>query len=263
MTGFAVADPLKGRVALVTGAESGIGAACAAALAAAGADVAAWYFRDQGGAEETAALVQGAGRQCILVQGDIRDERSVESGFDASAALGLPDILVNSAGLNQSGVAIADMTLAQWQLLVATDLTGAFLTCRRFIRDLRAGKKRGSIINISSIHAEDARVGGGDYCAAKGGLRMLTRTLALEAASLGVTVNDIAPGMIMTPMNARAEGDAAYRADLEASIPIGRAGRAEEVAQLAVYLASPAADYITGASLTIDGGLSLVLGQGA
>jgi glucose 1-dehydrogenase len=140
---------------------------------------------------------------------------------------------------------------------------GCISYCRRFIRDLRAANRPGRIVNISSIHAQVVRAGGADYASAKAGLRNLTRTLALECAALRINVNAIEPGMILTPMNARAETDGAYRAKLEASIPLGRAGTADEVAQLALYLVSPQSDYITGASFAIDGGLSLVLGQGA
>jgi glucose 1-dehydrogenase len=177
--------------------------------------------------------------------------------------LGLPTILVNSAGLNQSGVKVADMSLAQWERLLGSDLTGPFLTSRRFVQDLRTAKLPGAIINISSIHAEAVRAGAADYCSAKGGLKNLTETMALECAPLGITVNAIAPGMILTPMNGRAVADPLYRKSLEADVPLGRAGRAEEVAALAAYLASPAATYITGASLVIDGGLSLLLAEGA
>ena len=254
---------LENRAAFVTGAESGIGAACAVALAEAGAAVAVCYLRDSDGAAETVSRIS-AGAGGAAIQCDVTSEESVEAAFDAAReAVGEPDILINSAGLNQTGVAVADMPLAQWRRLIATDLTGAFLTCRRFIRDLKSSGREGRIVNISSIHAEVVRAGAADYGAAKGGLRNLTRTLALECAPLGINVNAIDPGMILTPMNARAEADAAYRASLEKSIPLGRAGRADEVAQLALYLASPAAAYITGASFTIDGGLSLVLGQGA
>src|SRR5262249_43721736 len=137
------------------------------------------------------------------------------------------------------------------------------LTCRRFIRGLRAAGKPGAIVNISSIHGTVMRAGAADYDSAKAGLDKLTCTLALETAGLGVTVNGVAPGMILTPMNERAVTDAASRDRLEASIPQRRAGRPEEVARLAAFLVSPAAAYITGAIVTIDGGLSLVLGQGA
>lgn len=255
---------LSGRVAAVTGAESGIGAACAVALAKAGADVAVLYYRDIDAAGVTVSSFPQTGGRSLLAQVDICDEASVEAAFDRIAeGLGLPTILVNSAGLNQSQTLVADMTLAQWNRLIATDLTGAFLTCRRFVRDLRAAGRPGSIVNISSIHASTARAGAADYDAAKGGLANLTTTLALETAPLQINVNAVAPGMVLTPMNARAVADETYRKSLEASIPWGRAGRPEEIAELVAWLASPAAAYITGTTVTIDGGLSLVLGQGA
>ena len=251
-------------VAFITGAESGIGAACATALAEAGFDIAILFFKDQAAADTTKTSVTTAGRKAITVQADVSNEASVEAAFDrVKAELGSPTVLVNSAGLNQSGVQVADMSTAQWERLLGSDLTGPFLTSRRFVQELRAAKCPGKIINISSIHAEDVRAGAADYCAAKGGLKNLTEVMALECASLGITVNAIAPGMILTPMNSRAMSDATYRKSLEADVPLGRAGRADEVAKLAVYLASAAADYITGATLTIDGGLSLLLAEGA
>jgi glucose 1-dehydrogenase len=255
---------LSGRIAAITGAESGIGAACAAEFAAAGADIAVFYYRDRKAARATQEAVKRAGRRAFAIALDVTDEHSVETGFDRVAEqLGAPSILVNSAGLNQSQTPVADMSLAQWNRLIATDLTGVFLTCRRMVKDLRTAKRGGSILNISSIHASVARAGAADYDSAKGGLANLTATLALETAALGIAVNAIAPGMILTPMNGRALAEEAYRKDLEASIPWGRAGRPEEVARLARYLVSPAAEYITGTTVTIDGGLSLVLGQGA
>jgi glucose 1-dehydrogenase len=250
--------------ALVTGGESGIGRACAIALAQAGRDVAILYFRDAAAAAETARGVTAAGRRVERVQADVGDEAAVEAAFDATvAALGPIACLVNSAGLNMSGTPVAEMELAQWRRLLRTDLDGVFLTSRRFVRDAHKAKRGGSIINISSIHAVDVRAGGADYCAAKAGLKALTETMALEEAPQGITVNCIAPGMILTPMNARALVDADYRRSLEANVPAGRAGTPEEVAALAVYLASPAGRYINGATLTIDGALSLLLAQGA
>lgn len=255
---------LRGHVAVVTGAESGIGAACATALGAAGATVAVLYYEDVDAAENTVQSIAAAGSTGFAVAADVCSETSIEAAFDAThSRVGLPNILVNSAGLNQSGVAVVDMPLSQWERLLKTDLTGAFLTCRRFVRDLRTAGRPGRVINISSIHAKVVRAGAADYDSAKGGLRNLTTTLALEAAPWRINVNAIAPGMILTPMNARAVADESYRSTLEASIPWGRAGTADEVAKVAVFLASSAADYITGTTVTIDGGLSLVLGQKA
>lgn len=251
-------------LALVTGGESGIGRACAIALARAGWDVAILYFRDAAAAAETAAGVTGAGRRAICVQADVGDEAAVETAFDAAIkALGPVTALVNSAGLNMAGTAVADMPLEQWHRILRTDLDGVFLTSRRFVRDAHAHGLGGSIVNISSIHAVAVRAGGADYCAAKAGVKVLTETMAIEEAAHGITVNAVAPGMILTPMNPRAVADLEYRHALESHIPAGRAGTPEEVAALVAFLASPAARYINGATLTIDGALSLLVAQGA
>lgn len=255
---------LKERVALVTGGDSGIGAACAKALAQAGADVAITYLDDRESAEATAAAIRDAGRNAIALQSDVREEVAVEACFDqVSASLGVPDILINSAGLNMSGVEVADMTLEKWHDMMRTDLTGTFLTCRRFVRDRRRAKAGGSIINITSIHADVMRAGGADYMAAKGGQKNFTETLALEVASDGITVNAIAPGMILTPMNQSAKDHWIVRKVKTEFIPLKRAGRPEEVAAAAVFLASPAGAYCTASTLTIDGGLSKMLALGA
>jgi glucose 1-dehydrogenase len=155
------------------------------------------------------------------------------------------------------------MELAQFDRVVRSDLYGPFLTCRALVRGLESAGMKGRIVNISSIHEHAPRPGGVDYDAAKGGLSQLTATLALELAPKGIAVNGIAPGMILTPMNEHAVEDLAYRAKLEANIPWGRAGRPEEVAALATFLLSPAAEYITGTTVTIDGALSLTVAEGA
>ena len=250
-------------VALVTGGESGIGAASAARLAAAGADVVITYFQDRAGADATVAAIEKAGKRGLAVQCDVGDEAAVEALFEAGEkAFGTIDWLVNSAGVNMSGIPIAEMKLSTWQRTINSDLTGPFLTCRRFVRGLGdAGK--GRIVNISSIHESAPRPGGVDYDSAKGGLAQLTATLALELAPRGIAVNGVAPGMILTPMNQSAMDDPAELKRKAAAIPWRRAGTSEEVADLVAYLLSPAADYITGTTVTIDGALSLTIAQGA
>ena len=254
---------MMARCVVVTGAESGIGAACAAAFGANGDHVAILYFADAAGAQATAATVEAAGGRATTIQCDVHLEASVEAAFTAAEqAFGTASVLVNSAGLNMSGVKVRDMDLAQWQRLIDTDLTGAFLTSRRFLR-ARDAATPAAIVHISSIHAYAVRSGGADYCAAKGGLTNLVETMAIEEAATGCCVNAVEPGMILTPMNKRATTDAAYRESLEANIPMKRAGKPEEVAALVRWLASDEATYITGARIVIDGGLSLMQALGA
>jgi glucose 1-dehydrogenase len=252
------------RIVVVTGGESGIGAACAAAFGATGARVAVTYFSDAGAAAASADAVRQAGGEAMTVQVHVDDEASVEAAFAAvERQWGPADVLVNSAGLNMSGVTVRDMALAQWRRLIDTDLTGAFLVSRRFLTGRGERTGDAAIIHISSIHAYAVRAGGADYCAAKGGLSNLVETLAIEEAPRGIRINAIEPGMILTPMNARAQSDDAYRRTLEHNIPMGRAGNPGEVADLAVFLASDKARYITGARIVIDGGLSLMQAIGA
>ena len=255
---------LKGRVAMVSGGESGIGAACVAALAAAGADVGVIYFSDKAAGEASADVARGLGRKAVALQADIGAEKDVEAAYDAlEAVLGKPTILVNSAGRNMTGVPVSKMSLEQWNNVIGTDLTGTFLMSRRFVRDLEGQDVPAAIVNITSIHATAMRAGGADYDSAKGGQKNLTETLALEVAGRRITVNAIAPGMILTPMNNKAMDDAAYRETLEKNIPLQRAGQPDEIAGVAVFLASPAGAYLTGSTVTVDGGLSLLVGQGA
>ena len=248
-------------LALITGGESGIGEACAVRMARDGADVTISYHRDRDAAEAVISRVREAGRQGVAVQCDVSSESDVARLFDAADELGTVEWLVNSAGVNMSGKRIEQLELDRFQKTVATDLVGPFLTCREFVR--RLGGNRGRIVNISSIHEFAPREGGLDYDSAKGGLSQLTRTLALELAPHGIAVNSVAPGMILTKMNQSAIDDPQELRRREKCIPWGRAGTAEEVAELVAFLLSPAADYITGASIVIDGGLSLTIAQGA
>lgn len=253
----------NGSVAIVTGGESGIGAACAKALGNAGARVVITYFRDAAAAQQICASIGDASR-AMAVQTDVGDEAAVTALFATTEkAFGTATLLVNSAGLNMSGVLLADMELAQFDRVMRSDLYGPFLTCRAFVRGLEAANLKGRIVNISSIHERAPRPGGVDYDSAKGGLSQLTATLALELAPKGIAVNGVAPGMILTPMNQSALSHPAELRAKEAAIPWGRAGQPDEVASLVSYLLSPAADYITGTTVTIDGALSLTVAQGA
>lgn len=258
------AGTLVGRIALVTGGDSGIGAACARALAAAGADVAVTYLEDSNGAQETADAVKAAGRRSMALHSDARDEIAVEECFNrVEQELGLVDILVTSAGINTYGIEVADLTLEKWDNMLKTDLTGTFLATRSCVRRLREKKQKGSIIAISSVHAEVVRSGSSVYAAAKAGVKHYIETLGIETAADGITVNAIAPGMILTPMNEAAEKHWIVRKVKGEFIPMKRAGKPEEVANVAVFLASPAGDYITSSTITIDGGLSKMLALGA
>lgn len=258
------ANALAGRVALVTGGDSGIGAACAKALAAAGADVALTYLEDDQGARETAEAVRAAGRRGLAMRSDVREEVATEEAFDRiERELGTVDILVNSAGINTYGIKVSELTLSQWDDMLRTDLTGTFLAARRCVRALREQKRPGAIINISSIHADVVRSGSSVYASAKAGVKNFTETLALEVAEDAITVNSIAPGMILTPMNQAAEDHWIVRKVKSEFIPMKRPGKPEEVANVAVFLASPAGNYITASEIKIDGGLSKMLALGA
>lgn len=207
--------------------------------------------------------IERGGGHAIACQTDVADETAVDALFAAAeTTFGPVRLLVNSAGLNMRGTPVADMSLAQFDRVLRADLYGPFLTCRRFVRGLE-GKEGGRIVNISSIHERAPRAGGAEYDSAKGGLSQLTATLALELAPQRIAVNGIAPGMILTPMNQSSLDDAEELRRKEAAIPWGRAGTAEEVAELVLFLLSDKADYITGATVTIDGALSLTVAQGA
>src|SRR4051812_34565484 len=255
---------LDGKVALITGSDSGIGQATAIAMAREGADVVVTFFRDEQGAEETARHVRDAGRQAIVERVDVSNEREVESMFDrAIDELGRVDILVNNAAVPSTGVEVADMPTEQMETALRTNVLGYFWTCRRFIRERRKAGGGGRIINVTSIHEDYPNVGAADYDASKGAERNLTRTLALEVAKDGITANNIAPGMVLTPMNQEALDNPKELEKRAQVIPLKRPAKPEEIGRLAVFLASDEASYITGSTYTMDGGLSLQMAQGA
>lgn len=255
---------LQGEIAVVTGSDSGIGQATAIAFAQEGADVAVTFLEDREGAEHTLRGVEAAGRRGILMQLDQREPDAVTRFFqETQQRLGTPTILVNNAGVDSTGKPVQEMSLEEWDNGIKTNLYGPFYCCREFIRGLDGKNKHGTIINITSVHEEIPRAGAAEYDSSKGGLRNLTRTLALELAQKNINVNNIAPGMVLTPMNQEAVDDPKVREEQVQSIPLKRAARPEEIAKAAVFLASQDARYIHGVSLIVDGGLMQNLGQGA
>lgn len=255
---------LDNQVAIVTGSDSGIGQAIAVEYAREGADVVVTYHSDEEGARETERMVNDADGRAIVMRVDVRQESDIEALFDETMKrLGTPTILVNNAGMSGPGDEVADLSSEAWAQVIETNLYGPFYGSRRFVRMRREAGGGGKLINVTSVHEYIPTAGDAVYDVTKGGLRNLTRTLALEAAKHKINVNAIAPGMILTPMNQEAVEDEETREDSEENIPWRRAGEPWEIAKLAVYLASSDADYVTGQTFVIDGGLSLNLGQGA
>jgi glucose 1-dehydrogenase len=253
---------LNGRVAVVTGSDSGIGRAIAEAFALEGAQVVVTYHTDQDGAKATADQVEAAGGRAMVQSLDVRDEASVIMLMGSvEENLGLPHILVNCAGIGGSKPFV-ETSFADFDDVLKTDLYGPFLLCREFVRR-RKDRLGGKIINITSVHEAIPSPGNTAYGAAKGGLLTLTRSLAMELAEQRINVNAIAPGLIRTPMTMKRTDDPEARAKEMPRIPWHRPGEPWEVARLALYLASDDADYVTGQSFTIDGGLEMNWGQGA
>lgn len=257
---------LEQKVAVITGSDSGIGQATAIAFAREGADIVVNYLDDAEGAEATRAGVEAEGRRAIVVQADVGDRDDAARLFaEAREAFGTVDILMNNASVDASGTYVADLDIDDFAAALRTNLFGPVMCAGHYIRQRTAAGAGGGgrIINVTSVHEEIPRAGAADYDCAKGALRNLTRTLALELAEEGITVNNIAPGMVLTPFNQEAVDDPQVREEQTASIPMKRAADPSEIAGLAVFLASSDADYVTGASYVMDGGLMQFQGQGA
>ena len=250
---------LEGKNALVTGASSGIGQGIALALAAAGVSVGINYRSNRDGAEETARRVREAGQRALIMEADVGDPAQVAAMFrHFDADMGPIDILVANAGHGSRSKPLHETSWEEWDRVLRSNLHGAFLCGREAARRMLAAGKGGRIVNISSVHEEACNVpDDGPYCVAKGGVRNLTRSMALELGPHGITVNDVAPGMILTPMNRRALADSDYRADAEAQIPVRRAGTPEDIAAMVVFLCSEHASYCNGGTYLVDGGWML------
>ena len=258
---------LKGQKALVTGANSGIGKGIALALAHAGADVVVNYRSNPEGAEQVAAEGRHCGSRVITHQADVSDESQVEALFDRMfEEFGTIDILVNNAGLQQDAP-FEQMTLKQWNTVLGVNLTGQFLCARAAVREFkRRGVRKevscaaGKIICVSSVHEVIPWAGHVNYAASKGGMMLMMKSIAQEVAPYRIRVNSICPGAIRTPINRDAwETPEAYNALLKL-IPYKRIGEVDDIGRVAVFLASDDADYIHGASIFVDGGMTLYPG---
>jgi glucose 1-dehydrogenase len=246
---------LQNKVAIVTGAATGIGKAIATTMAAEGASVVIDYVGDPALANAAVQAIQTAGGKVQAYPADVSNPDQVNQLIQkAIDTFGRLDILVNNAGLEYKHP-FPEFPLEHWNKIIAVDLTGPFLCAQAAAKALIRQGSGGRIINISSIHEDLPMPTNAPYCAAKGGLRMLMRTIAVELASHKITVNNIAPGAIFTPIDADIEADPKMEAALMAEIPLGRWGQPEEVAALAVFLASDSAAYCTGGTFFIDGGM--------
>lgn len=244
------------RRALVTGANSGIGAGIARELAAAGARVAVNYVVHPEAAESVVAAIRQAGGEALALEADVSDAGQVGAMFEAiDRAWGGLDVLVNNAGIDGASALAWEADPKDWERVLRIDLLGAFHCAREALKRMVA-QRRGVVLNLTSVHETIPWTGYSAYTAAKAGLSMMTKTLAQEAAPFGVRVVALAPGAIRTPINRAVWSDPASLADLLTKIPMNRMGEPEEIARVATFLVSDAASYLTGSTVYVDGGMT-------
>ena len=243
--------------AIVTGSDSGIGRATAVVLAEQGFDVGVTWHRDEHGAGETAEEVRSHGRSAAVRRLDLNEQGDIGDVVSSLAEeLGGLDAFVNNAGTGDS-TPFLELDLATWQQILDVDLTGAFLAAQAAARLMvDSSAEGGRIVNVTSVHEHVPLRGSAAYCAAKGGLGLLTKVMALELAEYGIRVNAVAPGEIATPMTGQPDGDPSE--EERPMVPLGRPGHAREIASAIAWLCSPDARYATGASFVIDGGMLLM-----
>jgi glucose 1-dehydrogenase len=249
---------LAGRRALVTGASSGIGRATATRLAGDGAGVVVNYVGSPDSAQEVVNQIAREGGRAVAIAADVSSEQQVVEMFARGRdELGGPiDLLVNNAGIEKA-FPLTEMPLDEWRRVLDVNLTGSFLCAREAARALIADGQAGVIVNVSSVHEVIPWPSFSHYCASKGGMKLFGQTIARELAPHGIRVVMVAPGAILTPINQELVEDAEKRRQVEAEIPWGRMGRPEEIAAAISWLAGPDAEYVTGSTLFVDGGMTL------
>jgi len=262
-----VPKSLTGQKALVTGASSGIGKAVAIALGQAGADVVVNYVGREGAADEVAAVVADSGVRVLAIRADVSQESEVKAMFaEMFKEFGTIDILINNAGL-QKDAPFEEMTLTQWNTVIGVNLTGQFLCAREAVREFKrrgvvkeVSVSAGKIVCMSSVHETIPWAGHVNYAASKGGIMMMMKSIAQEVAPYRIRVNSICPGAIRTPINTSAWSTSQAYEALMTLIPYKRIGEPDDIGRVAVFLASDQADYINGASIFVDGGMTLYPG---
>lgn len=246
---------LEGKVALVTGSSQGIGQAIAVRLAEEGADIVIDYRSHPEGAQETLTKVEATGRKGIIVKADLGVVSDVRQMIaEGIKQLGKLDILVNNAGLEKNAD-FWEVTEEDYDGVINVNLKGVFFATQAIVQHLIETKRTGKIINISSVHEELPFPHFTSYCVSKGGVKMMMRNLAVELGPLGITINNVAPGAIETPINTKLMNDPEKLGALLQNIPLGRLGKPNDVASMVAFLASSDADYITGTTFFVDGGL--------
>ena len=248
--------PLRGRRALVTGAATGIGRATALRLAADGASVVVDYVGDRSPADQVVAEIAATGAAALAIEADVASEDAVGRLFElAEDGLGGPvDLLVNNAGV-ESPYPLEELPFGEWQRVLGVNLTGPFLCTRELVG--RIGSGQASVVMVSSVHEVIPWPRFSHYCASKGGLKLFAQTAARELAPRGIRVTLVAPGAILTPINRELTEDPGKRREQEDQIPLGRLGEPEEIAAAIAWIAGPEADYVVGATLFVDGGMTL------
>jgi glucose 1-dehydrogenase len=246
---------LQNKVAIITGSASGIGQGIALRFASEGAAVVVDYVGKPGTADQTLNLIKQAGGRAIAVESDISNPTQVQALIDTTVkTFGKLDIFVNNAGIEFKHP-FTEFPVEQFQKIIAVNLIGPFLCCQAAAKQMIKQGGGGRLINISSIHEDIPMPTNAPYCATKGGLRMLTRTIAVELAPHQITVNNIGPGAIYTPIDADVEANPELEKALMAEIPLGRWGKPQDVAAVAAFLASDEGAYCTGATFFVDGGM--------